>query len=81
MIMVVIIVVGFHLFLTSIGLLPDLHQTALSSCFLPHTQPPLHLPHNAFQPSLLIARYFLSPIRDARLTRFVGSTILFLLSN
>lgn len=35
MIMVVIIVVGFHLFLISIGLLPDLHQTALSCCSFP----------------------------------------------
>lgn len=35
MIMVVIIDVGFHLFLISIGLLPDLHQTALSCCSFP----------------------------------------------
>ena len=69
MIMVVIIVVGYHLFLISIGLLPDLHQTALICCFFPHTRPPLlHLCSNTFQPSLLIARYFLSPIRDTRPT-------------
>ncbi|KAL2280034.1 hypothetical protein FJTKL_12993 [Diaporthe vaccinii] len=68
MIMVVIIDVGFHLFLISIGLLPDLHQTALSCCSFPHTQPPFTFLHNAFQPSLLIARYFLSPIRDTRPT-------------
>lgn len=73
MIMVVIIVVGFHLFLISIGLLPDLHQTALSCCSFPipnHPSPS----SNAFQPSLLIARYFLSPIRDARPTHSLRRT-------
>lgn len=68
MIMVVIIVVCFHLFLISIGLLPDLHQTALSCCSFPIPNQPFSPSSNAFQPSLLIARYFLSPIRDTRPT-------------
>lgn len=74
MIIAVDIIISSCLVLTSIGLLPDLHQTALL-LLLPQTQPPFTF----FQhiPAIVVDReiFLVSHPRHTRLTRFVGSAV------